>query len=709
MTIDAIAQQLGDIPNSSWIRRAFQPYQGDTAARLRINRYRQFSEGSLSYADTAPGGNASINPKAQFTIGADPNVDQIVPSSFGTGRYYHELIDANAERVHFQFGVPAFNSLTTFLRSFYDPEQAAAANSGNIGRLFYTVGRVVGFVVFWPITATLGFVRLLHRASASALKQPFSRYYYVKPAMPLYWSSANVIANGIAVNMGLVQGAEANENEAGWDSSRQNFSLSREGGANDFSQLDREALASILPSVYQSNGGIDIRRIASRYQVLNNAHHQVLSDIYTDAANRNLNDEDVANRIRAAVAQLRGGARSRGSDIASTSSFEDYIELYRNTNVGQGIGLENDPTFVSSSSDQSTVAPEGSTAAADDAVDDNAFTAARSAVQNQVSANEQENPLENPLFEHLSGYDQFLKAELAGGSSFISYIVNYEQTTSESFTNGTRSSAVADKMNERSAQSRSALFDLSGGNIGAGMVANTIEGIVGGIGSLISGALDTVGLSGLGALGGSAYVDIPDFWENAQASLPTSTYTIELRAPYGHPVSILQNIVIPLSTLLAGALPRSTGRNSYTSPYILKMWHKGRSQSQLNIITEMTINRGVGNVGWTKDGLARAVDVTFTVQNLSKMIHAPITNELGFGDLFGTTMFDEENNFTDYLAILGGLGVVEQYYNNPRWRLRRARSALRRSQFFSRENLTTRLVNNFPGSILTELVREASF
>ena len=55
--------------------------------------------------------------------------------------------------------------------------------------------------------------------------------------------------------------------------------------------------------------------------------------------------------------------------------------------------------------------------------------------------------------------------------------------------------------------------------------------------------------------------------------------------------------MVPLSMLLAGALPKSTGKHSYDAPFLVEIYDKGKAQTRLGIIDSISITRGVGRLG----------------------------------------------------------------------------------------------------------------
>ena len=150
-------------------------------------------------------------------------------------------------------------------------------------------------------------------------------------------------------------------------------------------------------------------------------------------------------------------------------------------------------------------------------------------------------------------------------------------------------------------------------------------------------------------------------------------------------MSMFQNIYVPLAMLLAGALPLSTGKQSYTSPFLVEVHSKGRISCRLGLIESMSITRGVGNLAWTDNDEPLGIDVSFTIADLSTIMHMPINpgqstlqniaegagswsnrcfiwrcgwrrvlSALAFTD---SRNFDEDNTFTDYMSVLGSLGI----------------------------------------------------
>ena len=131
--------------------------------------------------------------------------------------------------------------------------------------------------------------------------------------------------------------------------------------------------------------------------------------------------------------------------------------------------------------------------------------------------------------------------------------------------------------------------------------------------------------------------------------------------------------MIPLCSILAGALPLATGKQSYTSPFMLEMYDRGRNIVRLGMIESITVTRGTGNVGFNNEGQALGLEVSFSIKNLSSIVAMPVAP--GFSLFKG--VFDSENAFTDYMLCLSGVKLKDIV---NRWPMLQYQLAAKRSQ-----------------------------
>ena len=103
---------------------------------------------------------------------------------------------------------------------------------------------------------------------------------------------------------------------------------------------------------------------------------------------------------------------------------------------------------------------------------------------------------------------------------------------------------------------------------------------------------------------------------------------MELVSPSAHPLAQLQNLYIPVASVMAGMLPLATGPKSYTSPYLCNMYVRGGQTISLGMITSCTITRGTSNLPYNKSRRPLALEVTFQVTDFAELMSAPVASDL---------------------------------------------------------------------------------
>lgn len=657
------------VKDRDWVRQSFLVNKGDL--ELVDQQNRTFSTASLKFTDTTPGGNFAINPPPQFTRFADlkPAENSPFKGSKKLGRYYSEAIDDTSQLIHMRFGVPEFNSLTTFFSGFYNTGAGRLARTGRADGFFYNIGKVVGMVVplmSWKLLA-------FHYAGVAfrfLTQKPSSRFYYLKPTMPMYWSAVQTIVNQIAVNRGIVPRIASAE------------VTNAAGEQHAFDAAARAKLHAAMPEIINKDGSIDVYAIANRAQRLARAQHKKMLSMGDESS------FDLNKRIQKLYTE----------DLTQTApTYDSYLSKWLKTTPSKPTGA---PTAAAAPAAPAADGAAPVQDAGQAAVDNGTFSESRSSDPAQRE-------------KDTAGLFDFFTAELDDGSAFATFRVNYTGSIGESFSNTVGESEVQGKFNSMSSSSRSTSFNFAGGNLDDGFIGKMVGGVVNAVKDFASGVADGIGISGLAALAGGAFVDIPKHWQSSSAQLPRSTYTINLSSPYGNAFSQLINIDLPLAMLLAGALPMSTGKQSYTSPFILELYDKGRCQTRLGMIDSLQITRGTGNTGFHQDGLALGIEVTFSIVDMSSIMHMPITEGfsmsamqkgadigaalgggvgavtggvpgavtgVGVGAAVGGAagygldvasaaldtvvgIWDEDTVFTDYMATLAGMGLADQIYS----------------------------------------------
>lgn len=702
---------LERIKNSDWVRQSFLLTEDQMSAQ--ILRLQSFTSASFSFTDTTLGGNFTINNPPQFTRHADikmggntglvyQNANQRIidrrrsltknygntfsqgmagangaSESHGMGRAYFEVLDQNAQIVTFRFGVPEYNSMTRFLGNFYSAGASSIARTGRSGSLFFSAGNLIGAALVLPFFPMIVGGRILR----FMMDKPASKFCYLKPTMPLYWQAVDIIANGIAVNMGLTPRYLTGEQSKIIES------------RDKFGPSNYKAYHELLPDIISPEGRINTYAVATRAQRLNSRTHQTLMERWEGVWSNDGSAEGLRKSLELEQEYLL--TEVNGQIPAPDKTFNQYLEAYNSL-------VRNQP------------ASEGVDSMEDAAV---------------LKPDENGN---DPRVDMSDGGDfwDFFNAERRDGSNFVSFRVSNIGTVSESFNSSTGPTELAQSFNQTSSAARTKLVNFANGNLGEGMLASALEATTGAIKDLAMGVLEKLKLSGLAALGGSGLIDIPDTWQESSAQMPSTTYTIELRTPYGNAFSRFINLMFPLSMILAAALPRATGKSSYTSPFHCELHCRGRAMIRYGMITDVSITRGVGNKGWTASGEPLGIDVSITVKDFSTMMYAPITPAFTAGKgillkgaveasdaiggaggaaLVGATTalmgetWDDDNTFTNYLGVLGSLSLQDQVYPMNRWRLNVSRIVSQNRTFGTLPHVMNVAMGTFPGRVINAL------
>jgi hypothetical protein len=624
-----LSDQQSSLLDKDWAKQAFLTADRNLEADDITNRY--WSSNVGKFTDTRLGGNIGINSRPQFNRygdirskgrlagRAEVSLTETTGDN-GMGRYYSEAIDDPSQTVYLRFGVPQFNTLTNFLRRAFDGGDIAYNRTGRFPAV-YMLGKIVGTLTAmtaFPIIAT---GLLVGKAINFFFGRETSRFYTLKPTMHLYWSAVQMLVSALAINSGIFPKVM-----------NQNTGQQKIGKPFTVDQDQLDMMHSLAPDIFNTQNGIDIYAVANKGQRLANRafdrSYGEFEDGTSDSAAGVINKE------------LSPGS-NKDTGILNNDKIPNMMDYLNNV-------LKLDEYYISKNAEERLEV--------DPKLD-----------ENKPKGDEKDRP------GWFDKYVSFFNSEFRDGSQFAVFKVDHTGSVSESFSNATAESDLSQKLNGISSQARQARFSFADGNL-AGGVLGMAASAVGAAKDLALGALDgvTMGFSNLiTGLGGSGYIDIPKTWQSSSVNLPRASYSIQLISPYGNPISRLMNIYVPLAMLLAAALPRSTGRASYTSPFLCQLFDRGRCQVKLGMIESLSIERGTSNLQFNLKGDALAINVTFTVVDLSSIMHMPTSG----GSLLETNMtIDEDNILSDYLAVLAGQDIYSQAYAIPKAKLRLAKT-----------------------------------
>ena len=687
---------VAHILDKDWAKNAFLVEGSSLKTIDKVNR--TFSSAFFKFTDTSLGGALCINPKPQYTRYSDIRVKGRMPdrqdvtvnhdytkASFGMGRYYSEAIDDNNQVIYLRFGVASFNSLTQFFTGFYNSGQARLAKTGRYDTAFFQdVGFIAGAalqIFFWPLAV----IHVTGMAVNWLFGHNSSKFYTMKPTMFPYWGAVNNIVNRIAVNKGLFPVTIHQDSD-------------KIGSNYNLDPTEMEQLHNMMPDIFSAKGYYDVYQVANKAQRIKTQLDLYLYKNFDEASETDFTG--TRQRVGQDTVNSPDGAHTVGNNLNnffSTPAY--YLSAYSNKSTDLAMNslseinkVRNGRTFedavkgwIDSSEgrkDQTATETSGATTDGTDKLPD---------VERSWSTTKSEDP------SFFQGLINNSIAEMQDGSQFAAFRVDYTGSVSESFSNSVGESEIAGKLNGASATGRDANFNF-GGVMEDLKNMPIVSQIISATADVAKGVLDSFSMSGLLALAGGSFVDIPKHWQSSSASLPRASYTIHLGSPYGNPISQINNIYIPLAMLLAGALPLSTGKQSYTSPFLCELYDKGRCQTRLGMIDSLSITRGTSNLGFDKKGKPLAIDVSFSIVDMSSIMHMQLSSDKLFGQ--ENSMFDEETVFSDYLAVLAGLNASDQLYMIPKLKRQLANKVNNLKQLSSPGMWAMRIHENTPVGLL---------
>lgn len=720
---------MAKILDSQWVRQANLLPKREADGALGISqvsitgedlRRRRYTSASFKFTNGTLGGNFALNMPPQPCRYADPVPPRVIkpfapggPEDFGMSRWYSENIDDYSTLLHIRAGVPAYNSMFSFFSNFYSPDDARMVRTGRDSSIGSFIGRSLGWVFsirLLPFIWTGQTIKYFTTVTST-------RFAYLKPDMGTYWKYVNDIVNTIAANLDVTAEADASfmqlaENfkrrpeetrravEENDPNNSRVYGLTAEnakavsgeaaypagsGGksAKSLFAMERNQLnyySQRLPEIYQSEGlvGINVYAVALRAQAMADAWNTALLEKQEAASTTQDNAgliETIRNWIESGEANTVLAERAK-----QRRNIEEFLDdtVFRSRYGGLPEGAKGGDDGVSGPSDDeinkiaSTPAPSAEQQQKNDSDTPEGTNVEGAASQQSLTdkikqyaryAYESVEDMFDSASENVQSLEKVFKAAQHDGSQFLTLRVNGRESVSESFSNSTRESDIANMMNSTSASARNLLVNVADGKVADIPVLGSIANFVG---DVISGAADSLRISGVGALMGNAFVDIPQHYDNSSAQFNSMSYTIQLRGPYGNDHNRIQNEILPLACLLALVLPRSAGASAYGIPFHCEAYCRGRSQIRFGIPAQLDITRGTANAPWTADGRYRGIEVRLTIKDLTSIMHMGMSEVSGWRAMdptrWGNLIFPQDSAFTDYMSVLSSLGLGDQIY-----------------------------------------------
>ena len=596
--------------NSSYVSSVFG-LDGDTNTLTMLDK--------AYYQDTRVGSNDALNCLWQFNRDDDilHNVSVVSTHSgtkIGLSRVYSNTTQTNQQIAYFTFGVPYYSSILHFHKNAFDEklitinQQGYDSDEGSrkLGELFgeglvlLVAIRILPFKLFYEIS------------KKSANNYKINRFYELRGRMQLYYKYVDsmlahwLVASGLYGNNLSIVGLS---DKLVADPNCLPLAL-RLTGASIWEIVSRKAV----------NAGVYIYDKKKRAKIIEESLYGVKATPLRYRAEKD-------SRIKFSAEELASGMDSVANNTLYSSAEQSM--------------------YAGTASDQESLYAQQ---VMSDTVQfyTNKINKLGFTYKDETLAYED---------DHGSWATVFAKSAL-GATQFIGFRVDKSTDASESFSNSTSPSAFAENFNSKVKEVASQSIDMGikGASSGDSWLESVVEDIKSiGVG-ILEGlkAIDFIGLTDLAnAVMTGAFIDIPEQYSGSDFN-KSHSLSFQLRSPYGDKVSIYQSIIVPLFCILAGALPRAGGANSYVQPFLCRVYCKGMFAIPMGIIDSISIKRGDSEFGWTYDNIPTCVDVNISIKDMSPIMYMMI-NDAAFSDILGS-----DSAFNEYLLTLSGVGLFER-------------------------------------------------
>ena len=652
-----LASQINEVNNSDWVCSCFMLPTDDTWNYEKEKRY--FTTATRKVGGSGLGDGRVLNMPPGINEFADIPVGFGIAGEYdgdGMGVHYSEGLDDHLDIIHIRPGVPRYSSLTRFYTKSVSSEAVKVNEYGWFDSTVNAVTGAVGYLLTLPFRIVMSPFNVLGKLLSNDDTSRYS-YYYLAPATHAFWKTFDNIVNDFAIRSGLIPGA-------GYDGDYQDGAES----AKKIRPEDVEYFIQNLPGVYREGKfgvpRIDVLAISARHTLLISRREDYLAKELNK-----LNQDTVTPEYLAAWEDKMRNHNPWGDDesVRSLEGVHQVGDALTGASAAMKIKYDSISSSLSSDQDANGVTQETTVG------DDGKVT---------VSANDENTSKEDAyaLTPELDDGDfgSNFGVITAAAADWISLAVDQVTETNISINNTSGPSGVASLLNGMVSSARGFNFATAGGNIGDGALANSAEGVINTGKAAISGLTDQF-FGGMPAaiMGGKAFIDIPDVYQESTMEFNSLNYTITSVSTSGHPLAKLR-MLMPYFCLLALAAPRSGGPNSYTPPYLVEVQHKGRGIVQLGMIDSLNAKFGDED-GWDINDIPNTVEMDFSIVNLSKGMHIPVDPELSL-------TYADTGEFSLHMGVLAGVSVTDR--DRSLW-FNGKRTAMRLSQQLDRATSST--------------------
>ena len=625
---------------------------GDTLSALKVGKFYADDEDRINklygldeeegsellrqhnYQDTRVGGNDAFN--NVWAFGEDDDISRGIltvnkDKGIGMGRVYASTTQQNQVIAWFTFGIPRFSNFSAFYRQAFDSDLIGLNTNGFNSDIF--LGAIFDIAAL-SIEIPLLPIKWLNQQRLDRYK--IGRFYELRACMHLYYKYVDSMLAQWLVSAGLYM--NGSESGAGRDVFANPDSVpdALTDGASIWDIIQRKAL----------NLGASNEKITTYAGTLSNDPEEKDKTKLLKKSSRNANGDLGLTEIKGSIRKMEAEANRVAKEGFSSSG--DLTSQMLSTPG------KDDPTGSAPAGDKDF---------------EKYMDKLRDIQQknSRMGANSNASGDTNSVFDDEYGVswgDKF-QASALGATQYVGFRIDRSVDASESFSNSTSPSEFAQTFNDgvRNANNQQ-LKSILSGTTGIGIV----DGLLSQAKSIFQAVADTASsmtgidfFSNLGsAVISGAYLDIPEQYAGADFG-KSHSINLQLRSPYGDMISIYQSIIVPLSMILAGCLPRAGGDNSYVQPFLCRVYCKGMFSVPMGIIDSVNVKRGSSEFGWTYQNLPTCVDVSISIKDMSPVMY------MTMADGIFTSMLAQDSAFKEYMLTLSGVGLWERLSTWRRW------------------------------------------
>ncbi len=262
--------------------------------------------------------------------------------------------------------------------------------------------------------------------------------------------------------------------------------------------------------------------------------------------------------------------------------------------------------------------------------------------------------------EASSDFKTFFSAK----ENLVFYVDGFNQV-SQSFSNDTTDSSLASQINGMADQINEIKFLFGDANEGAiaaaaggasSITSSIASSLSGAAGSLGGGIVQSLAENGVNTILNGGKIIFPEIWSNSSSDLGCGSFEFKYRSPDHDTLSIYLNVLKPYCKWLALAMCHESkdsnnkwDPHSYTSPFLVKAYLKGKFECDMGIISSLSVTKGAECM-WNDDGLPTQIDISVDIKNLYKNL-AMVTYDMGNMSIVNNTAY------MDFVANMAGLNI----------------------------------------------------